>query len=382
MRIQLFIVLVFVCNSLVAQVCDYSLDSLLKSWEGENELVDGVLDQKDDYRLKVILSIPCGDSLKTYALNDEQYYYPASLVKLPTVLIALDKMQRLGIKLEDRIFLNSLDIKGNKSFIYKTVDGVSFKELIERTIVVSDNDFYNVLYHFVTPRELNESLKKKGFEDVLIYRCFNGCSKDEQLKSTGFKVLNSKDSLVFKSDGDLMDWSEISELFPFDEGKKVGKRHVSDGKLQSTPYDFNENLEFPITSLHRMMISFVSDSTEKMWKMRSSDRKFLLKKLTQFPSDIGENKYADNDFKIIAFGDSKRDNSRFTTYSKIGYSYGFITESAFVVDRLSHKGFYLTVSMYVNQNGTINDGRYQYSSIATPFMGNLTHIIADQIIDK
>lgn len=382
MKFQLLIILFFSVAALEAQVCNYPTDSIPKEWFGKDPMVDKVLEQKEKYRLQIILSAICDDSFQTKSYADNQYYYPASLVKFPTVLAVLSKMKREGIALEDRIILNDIEIRGSKTFITKTRKGISFRELIEKTMVVSDNDYYNVLYHFVTPRALNAYLTNAGFEDVLIYRCFNGCSKDEQLKTAGYSVFGENDSLKLRKEGDLMNWEEISELFPYDEDKLVGDKHVAKGKVYSAPYDFNENLEFPLESLHRMMISFVEDTTDQLWQLGKEYRIFLLEKLSQFPEDIGESKYKSNDFKIIGFGDQNRDNSRFITYSKIGYSYGFITETAYVRDSRSGRDFYLTVSMYVNRNQTINDGRYEYSTVATPFMGSLTHLIADQFIDK
>ena len=180
----------------------------------------------------------------------------------------------------------------------------------------------------------------------------------------------------------MLGWEEISEKFAYSEDKRVGDRFIKKGKVISTPYDFNENLEFPVNSLHQMMIEFISDSSGLKWNIGEKNRFFFLEKLRQYPTDIGQGEYSVQDFKIIGFGNQKMDNSRFTTHSKIGYSYGFITESAYVVDAVSNQSFYLTISMYVNSNNTINDGRYEYNSIATPFMGALTHIIADQLIDK
>ncbi|MFZ9027387.1 MAG: serine hydrolase [Crocinitomicaceae bacterium] len=357
-------------------------DSLYRRWLGIDPLVDKVLNNQEEYKLQIQLSISQDDNSITTKIGNENYYYPASLVKFPTVLAVVHKLLEEGLSLDDKIVLDDVDIKGNKSFIRKTEKGISFKELIEKALVVSDNDYYNVLYHFIGPAYLNDYLKKRGFEDVLIYRCFNGCSKEEQLKTAGYSVYSSTDSLILKVNERLLSWEEISNKFAYSDDKRVGDRFIKKGKVIMTPYDFNENLEIPINSLHKMMITFISDSADLKWNIGETQRSFVLEKLRQHPADIGEKDYSVEDFKIIGFGNQKMDNSRFTTYSKIGYSYGFITETAYVVDELSNESFFLTISMYVNSNNTINDGRYQYNSIATPFMGTLTHIIADQLIDK
>lgn len=381
--IYLAVLFLFIFLGGNAQYCTLSADSILKGWFGKDPLVDKVLEQKDGYRLQMMLSVPCGDSLKEFSFTEDKYYYPASLVKFPTVMVALEKMKEQGVDLDDKIVLKDIEIDGNKTFIRKTQsEGISFRELITKTIVISDNDYYNVLYHYVTPRYLNQKLKEKGFDDVLIYRCFNGCSKEDQLITAGYSVYTDKGELKITQDSDIMNWEDIRDLFPYDDDKKIGMKTVSKGKVSTGPYDFNENLEFPVISLHRMLISFISDTTGEVWLNDRLNRQFLLEKMKEFPADIGETKYKQNDFKIIGFGDQSLDNSRFTTHSKIGYSYGFITETACVRDKVSGKDFYLTISMYVNKNNTINDGRYEYGSVATPFMGKLTHFIADGLIDK
>jgi hypothetical protein len=382
MKSSIIIILIFCLGASVQGQVTNLEDSIIKSWTGLDPLVDDVLNNRQTHKLQVQVSTFQADTLITSTIGAGSYYYPASLVKFPTVLSALNKMDRMGLSLDDKIMLHNLDINGSKSFISKTKKGVTFRELIEQTIVVSDNDYYNVLYHFVTPKYLNDYLKFRGFDDVLIYRCFNGCSKEDQLKTAAYSIFSNSDSLKYNEKESLLDWASVLEEFTPSDDKRIGNRFIKEGKVIQGPYDFNENLEFPINSVHDMMISFISDSTDETWQIGEDKRFFLIEKLSQSPVDIGIDKYSIQDFKIIAFGNQELDNSRFVTYSKIGYSYGFITETAYVKDTISKSGFFLTISMYVNKNNTINDGRYQYGTVATPFMGTLTHIIANQLIDK
>lgn len=357
-------------------------DSIVKSWLGIDNLVDDVLNNRDFYKLQIRLSTFQGDSLIKFEIGDEYYFYPASLVKLPAVLATLHKIDELGLSLEDKIILDDLEITGSKSFISKTKNGITFKELIEKTIVISDNDYFNILYHFLTPLYLNQYLNSRGFMDVLIFKCFSGCSKGEQLKTTSYNVVSNLDSLKYSAGESYVDFKEVANKFKYTENKIIGERHLKDGIIIEQPYDFNENLDFPLNSLHNMMTSYILDSTDLVWKIGGKNRSFLIQKMREGPADINLNQHCPLDFKIIGFGNSELENSRFQTCSKIGYSYGFISETAFVHDSVSRKNFFLTISMYVNKNKILNDGRYEYKSIATPFMGTLTHIIANQLIGK
>jgi hypothetical protein len=69
------------------------------------------------------------------------------------------------------------------------------------------------------------------------------------------------------------------------------------------------------------------------------------------------------------------ESGKYRTFSKIGISYGFVTESAYIVDFENKKDFLFSVSMYVNQDGVVNDGAYEYDKIARPFIASFTRII-------
>jgi hypothetical protein len=89
--------------------------------------------------------------------------------------------------------------------------------------------------------------------------------------------------------------------------------------------------------------------------------------------------YPDNFLKYIVFGDScsnaKKNSVR--SFSKIGLSYGFTTEIAYVVDLVSKNEYFLSVAMYTNQNKTINDGIYEYEQISKPFFGKLGMLLLE-----
>jgi DNA-binding MarR family transcriptional regulator len=370
------------------------VDSLVSRLKGQDDLVDKVLDNQEDYKLQFILTVPKGekDTELIVDASSNDYYYPASLVKLPTVLATLEIMKDKGFQLDDYIVLSRDEVCGSAKFVALTQKSkLTFRKLIEETIVVSDNHYYNVLYHFATPRVINAKLKSKGIQSTNIYRCFSGCDRDGQLHTNGFKIYNVEDSLIYTQTDAHMDWDEVDALFLEDSTQLVGKRVARHGNIYNEPYYFNQNLEFPLQDLHKTVMSFVTELDENMnsdWDIRLGDRDFLLDCMSMFPADVSNEKYHNrykypkNEFKIIAFGDLDKIKPNVVTYGKIGYSYGFITESAYVLDTVTNVSFYLSISMYVNKNGTINDGRYEFNTVATPFMGRFTNLIIEYIEEK
>ncbi|MEN8792886.1 MAG: hypothetical protein ABF294_00345, partial [Flavobacteriales bacterium] len=59
-------------------------------------------------------------------------------------------------------------------------------------------------------------------------------------------------------------------------------------------------------------------------------------------------------------------------YSKIGISYGFVTESSFFEVIENGVKFGLTYSIYVNKNNIINDSYYEYEKTARLFATELS----------
>ena len=52
-------------------------------------------------------------------------------------------------------------------------------------------------------------------------------------------------------------------------------------------------------------------------------------------------------------------------------SHGFLTDVAYFADSLHQSEFLLSAVLYVNQDGIINDGAYEYDSIGQPFLAQL-----------
>ena len=123
---------------------------------------------------------------------------------------------------------------------------------------------------------------------------------------------------------------------------------------------------------------------EFRWKISAKERSFLLKSLGFYPKELklkpynDTTQYPDNLLKYIAVGDQKNNTeNNVRTFSKIGISYGFITETAYVVDFEKKIDFFISASIYVNENKIINDNIYEYESIARPFLSRLGNLIIE-----
>ena len=363
-----------------------SEQELLSILSGKDELVDDVLSNREQYRLQLVYTpvlSPEGRLGETLNLTTGDYFYPASTVKLPTALLALEKLKRLGLSADHVLKLNSDVDCGSSTFVELSQRrDISFKEMISELLVVSDNNYYNSLYHFLSPAEINKRLMEKGYVDSKIYRAFTGCEVSEHLTCNSYTINDSRGNSVYEDSICVLPSIDFEQRYSFDASLLIGKKHENkEGVIVDGPFDFNYNLEIPLTELHNMLMRLVFPNQfplSERWDIHETDRLFLLKLLGMYPRELKNPKYKNRErypdliYKYLMIGEGNPKAIR--TISKIGLSYGFTTETAFVIGA-DGKGYFLSVSMYTNANDVVNDGKYEYNELARPFLSRIGKIL-------
>lgn len=82
-------------------------------------------------------------------------------------------------------------------------------------------------------------------------------------------------------------------------------------------------------------------------------------------------------YKYLVHGDENSKYDSVITYSKLGLSYGFVTETAYVHDPATNRHYVLTLNLYVNSNDTVNDGKYEYEELARPFLARFGQLLLE-----
>ena len=366
---------------LMAQQDEYS-SFIWLLLEGKDSLVDQVLKQ-DKYRLQFIcteIDREREEPLHTERHVSGKYFYPASTVKLPVAILTIEKINRLGLNLDDRLVLNPDVQCGNTAYIDDTrPDGIPFRQLLEEMLVMSNNEYYSVLFHFLSPGEINQRLNELGYSGVHILRAFNGCEMEGHLKTNSWQVI--RDGVVVATQKAVLkplNW--MSEMYVYDHEKLIGKQHEYRGEIRPGPFDFNYHLELPLEQLHEMTLrltrpEFIHDKGR--WQISSEQRTQLIKWMSMYPCECCDDayrnlrKYPNTYNKYFLIGE---DEEELRTISKIGLSYGFVTEVAYI-NISENRGLLFTASLYVNENDIVNDGKYEYEEIAKPFLARVGSIL-------
>ncbi|ATL46349.1 hypothetical protein COR50_03700 [Chitinophaga caeni] len=324
--------------------------------------------------------------LSNYYLNVDstRYFNPASTVKLPTVLLALEKVHRLPVKgidkyttmLTDSGYSRQTEVAEDSS----AEDGLpSIAQYARKVFLVSDNDAYNRLYEFVGQQTLNEGLWKKGYKNVRIVRRFVAMNEDENRHTNPVR---------FMKDGQLL-YKQPPEVatvkYDFSRPVFFGKGHWdAQDHLIERPMDFTTHNNLPLQALQRLLQSVIFPETVPAWQrfeLNDDDYRFLYQYMSELPSESAYPEYDtveyfDSYTKFFLFKDGKRKlplNIR--VFNKTGWSYGFLTDAAYIVDFEHKVEFMLCGVIYVNRDGILNDNKYEYESLGYPFFREIGEII-------
>ncbi|MXY89337.1 MAG: serine hydrolase [Gammaproteobacteria bacterium] len=295
----------------------------------------------------------------SFGLDDNRYFYPASTAKLPVALLALEKLQELeGV---DRHSRYTVGEAGEES---------SFTEDLIALFVVSDNPANNRLYEFLGNDEINLRLRRKGLRARIAHRL--GVRDSDSLLTRAITFSRPEGGPLRVGP---IDNSPI-EILPLDNLLQ-GSAHIADGSLIDEPFDFSDNNYLPLSSLHQITQRLVfpeAFTEEERFHLSDEHREFVLNTMRTLPREAGydESEYPDGRLKYFLFGDSReRIPEHIEIFNKIGRAYGYLTDSAYIVDRRTNREFLISATIRVNANETFNDDIYEYVEIGIPFLAEL-----------
>ena len=164
------------------------LDSLLRA--DSSFVVKKVMANPEKYRLQIVFSrqLTHNSQHATHYLrhNPDEYFFPASLVKMPVAAFALEKLHSLSVFGIDEFTpilplsdFQCLGVMKESKAIPQTIN-----DLIYKVFVHSDNEAYNYLYEFCGQAYINNRLQEMGFANARIVEKIANC-RAEQNRITG-----------------------------------------------------------------------------------------------------------------------------------------------------------------------------------------------------
>lgn len=373
-----------------------SIESLLAS---QPERFATVMQDPEKYRVQIIYTQIDRDTdnqpeFKTfiYNVNPTEYFYPASTVKLPVSVLALEKLRRLNREGLDRntamLTGSARDFQTGARTDETSPDGLpSVGQYIRKILLVSDNDAFNRLYEFVGQREINERLRGMGYFDTrIIHRLESSLSEDENRWTNPVQFFNG-DKMVYEQDAV---YSDVS--FRGAQPVYMGLAEMVDGERLERPKDFSAKNAYPLLDQHEFMKNLVfpeSGKPSKRLHLDEEDYRFLYRYMSMYPGESGISAYENTEeypqgyVKFLLYGgDAKKIPPHIRIFNKAGDAYGFLTDAAYIVDFKNNIEFILSATIFTNENLTFNDDTYEYEEIGLPFLKNLGQAIYEVELER
>jgi hypothetical protein len=348
-------------------------------------------DNPEKYRLQILYTQIDRDAknkptLTTYAYRSDsnEYFYPASTVKLAASVLALEKLNALKIDksttfqtLKNRP--SQLEIKTDTS----AKSGLpSVEHYIKKILLVSDNEAYNRLYEFLGQRPFNETMHKKGFQGVrLTHRLQTPLPRLENQYTNPIQLLDASGNITYQQSVAFNDK-------PYSASKPIllGKGTMNDaGMVEDKPLDFSLKNTYPLHAQHdflkRLMLPEAFPAKDR-FHLSKEDYAFLYRYMSMYPTESKDPDYKDQFAtycKFLYYGSEKNAvlNPSVRIFNKVGDAYGFLLDNAYVVDFDKKVEFMVTAVLLCNEDEVFNDSKYDYFSIGFPFYKNLGQVIYD-----
>lgn len=368
------------------------MDEWLEGAGKQYPVLDAVMANPEPYRVQVLYTQVDRDqnnnpvlSYYQYGLDENRYFYPASTVKLPISLLALEWLAEQavdGLTAETVMLTDAAVPSQTTAHRDPTAEtGLpSIAHYIKKILLVSDNDASNRLYELLGQDYINKSLAAKGLRHTLInHRLSVPLTEEENRQYNPIRFVGGDGDTIFSLPARRSESSYTNAHQP-----KLGEAYIAAGERVDSPMDFTSKNRLSLGDLDGVIKRLVFPQLfgpEQQFHVREEDRALVLRYMSMLPPDsrrpaYDPAEYPDNYSKFLMFGGAARElPEHIKIFNKTGWAYGHIVDSAYIVDLENQVEFFLSAVIYANENNTLNDDDYQVEEVAMPFMRELGQLI-------
>jgi hypothetical protein len=362
--------------------------------ESHPELFSGILKHPTQNEVQILYTQIDRDAKNqphftqySYRLNANRYFYPASTVKLPTAIFALEKLNELkvaGLSRKTHMQTDSA-FKGQKHVTKdgSSADGLpSLENYIKKILLVSDNDAYNRVYEFTDRAEINAKLKKYNLNNTrIIGRLAIGDAGESTKHTNPIRFYDNDKPIYLKSAA-----YDPNEYPMHLDNMLQGNGYIdSHDKLVMGQFSFEDKNVYPITDQQMVLRRLIFPSSfpkDQRFNLTEDDYRFVYKYMSMWPTESDHPTYSRPEYypafcKYLFYGADTAAviDPNIRIFNKIGDSYGYDIDNAYIVDFKNKVEFMLTAVVQSNEDGILNDNKYEYATVCLPFMKNLGQTI-------
>jgi hypothetical protein len=287
-----------------------------------------------------------------FNIDPKQYFYPASTVKMPTSILALQRLNELNIPgLDKNTTMITEAAYSRQDAVYNdpnSPDGrPTIANYIKKIFLVSDNDAFNRLYEFLGQEYINNTLHKMGYDSAQVLHRLNIFrTEDENRHTNPVKFFDTSAKIIYEQP------LVASRLVYQPRTNVLGRGYLSGDKIINQPFDFSKKNRFALTDLHSILQSIIfpeAVSKQQRFNLSKEDYQFLYRYMSMKPSESGFPEY-DSSYngaysKLLMYGGKGDIDPHIRIFNKEGDAYGFLTDVAYVVDFKNNIEFFLSASI-------------------------------------
>jgi len=353
----------------------------------QDSITKKVLASPNAYRLQLVYTqidrdqngIPRFTNHTLYA-DAENYFNPASMVKMPLAFLAMEKLNELNQLGVNKFTTMQFDSNYQRQVgMYADSSAQNKKpsiaHFVKRAFLISENDPYNRLYQFVGQGPTNQKLLAKGYSSTKITRQFMGYTEDQNRHTNGIHFMDDKGAPILK-----LAPQYNKDSFQFGAPILIGDAHWnSKDEVVKGPFDFTRHNNISLIDMQKMLQSVLFPASvpkQNRFNIAEVDRLFLLQYLSQYPSETNYPKYDSAHFydsyvKFFFQDSSHTMPKHIRVFNKVGWAYGFLTDVSYVLDTKNNIDYMLSATIYVNSDGVVNDSKYDEESVGFPFLNQI-----------
>ncbi|MBV7529323.1 serine hydrolase [Chitinophaga sp. sic0106] len=361
-------------------------------WRRKKGILGDIFRRAEPFRLQVIYTQIDRDQHQRPRFRDfrfqtspDIYSYPASTVKLPAAVLALEKLRDLGIAGLDRhtpMYINPLSgiNTGVDQDLTAASGQASISHYIKKIFLISDNDAYNRLYEFIGQEAFNRRLWENGYADIQIRHRLGLPLHEEANRHTNAMHFKSGNQVLYQQPAA---YSNLGFAPRHDLAGKAWRTHK--GTLENAPMDFSIRNRLPLVHLHEIMRSIFfpeAVTNQQRYRLTDGDYSFLYRCMSQYPTASEDPVYDQQQYhqaycKFLLYGGSQQAviPPDIRIFNKPGWAYGFLTDTAYIADFGNNIEFLLSATVHVNHDGILGEDQQAFEEIGKPFLQALGELI-------
>lgn len=342
----------------------------------------GIMANPDKHRLQIIFSqvhMRLGKPVlthHTFRVREDEFFYPASLVKVPPAALAFEKVRELkntGIAASttyDTEIVVCPRTEEETDPVTAVTPAPSHPPTIERDIhaifLVSDNLAYDRLYSFLGQDRVNRTMLARGYRSYqMTHRLGRKCSMAANQTTDPVVFVDDKGKEIFRQDS-------------LTSHESYHKRR--DGSDIVTGYDGSIRNSASLTDLHRMLVALIMPEAvpeHARFQLTAEEHKRIQRSMSMYPEEEKDLEFDRSRFRggkskyLLLGGQTIQAPKHIRIFNKVGMGLGFLTDTAFIVDFENDIAFFLSATVYVNDKHSDIDEEHMYETLGLPFLAAL-----------